>query len=51
MLLNGPVKNDHRVIKMINTLSKKALVDLYYVNGTSSDNDLFNENVYLFSIE
>ena len=51
MLLNGPVKNDHRVIKMINTLSKKALVDLYYVNGTSSDNDLFHENVYLFSFK
>ena len=51
MLLNGSIKNDHRVIKMINTLSKKALVDLYYINGSSSDNDLFNENVYLFSFK
>ena len=49
MLLNGPVKNDHRVIKMINSLSKKALVDLFYIEGEIEDKELFNENVTLCS--
>ena len=49
MLLNGPVKNDHRVIKMINSLSKKGLVDLYYVDGGIEDKELFNKNVSLNS--
>lgn len=49
MLLNGPIKNDHRVIKMINTLSKKARIDLYYINGKSADKKLFNKNISLFS--
>ena len=49
MLLNGPIKNDHRVIKMINSLSKKALVDLYYTTGELEDEKLFNKNVRLHS--
>ena len=49
MLLNGPIKNDHRVIKMINSLSKKALVDLYYTTGELEDKKLFNKNVRLYS--
>ena len=49
MLLNGPVKNDHRVIKMINTLSQKACIDLYYINGSKNDFTIFNENVNLYS--
>lgn len=49
MLLNGPVKNDHRVIKMINSLSERALVDLYYVEGEQDDKELFNGNVSLYS--
>ena len=31
MLLNGPIQNDHRVIKIINTLSKKELVLIYII--------------------
>jgi glycosyltransferase involved in cell wall biosynthesis len=50
MLLNGEIKNDHRVIKIINTLSREYLVDLFYVNGDSiKDNFIFSKNVSLFS--
>ena len=49
MLLNGPIKNDHRVLKMINTLSKKVRIDLYYINGESADKNLFNKNISLHS--
>ena len=51
MLLNGPIKNDHRVIKMINSLSKKAIVELYYINGEDADKLLLNKTVKLYSIE
>ena len=50
MLLNGPIQNDHRVIKIINTLSKNSEVDLYYIKGNISDKDLFKNNSNLFSI-
>lgn len=50
MLLNGPIKNDYRVIKMIETLSRVHLVDLYYINGNPiEDANIFNKNVRLFA--
>lgn len=49
VLLNGPIKNDHRVIKTILTLSSKFSIDLYYINGDNRDKSLFNKNVNLFS--
>ena len=49
MLLNGEIKNDNRVIKMIRTLSQKSYVDLYYVNGDESDKFIFDKNVNLYS--
>jgi len=49
MLLNGEIKNDNRVIKMIRTLSQKSYVDLYYVNGDESDQFIFDKNVNLYS--
>jgi glycosyltransferase involved in cell wall biosynthesis len=51
VLLNGPVNNDHRVIKIINTLSKKHMIHLFYVNGKVEDQLLFNDQVELYSIE
>lgn len=52
MLLNGPILNDYRVIKMIQTLSKVAKIDLYYLDGNELiDKALFNEHVHLFSFE
>lgn len=50
MLLNGPIQNDYRVIKIIETLSQKHSVHLFYINGNpSDDNQLFNESVTLSS--
>ena len=49
MLLNGEIKNDNRVIKMIRTLSQKSHVDLYYVNGGENDKSIFDKNVNLYS--
>ena len=50
MLLNGPIKNDYRVIKMIETLSRVHLVDLYYIKGNPiEDANIFNKNVRLFA--
>lgn len=52
MLLNGPINNDYRVIKMIQSLSKKAKIDLYYLDGNEQiDKSLFNDEVKLFSFE
>jgi hypothetical protein len=52
MLLNGPIFNDYRVVKMINTLTKEAKIDLYYIDGNEQiDQMLFNEHVRLFSIQ
>ena len=50
ILLNGEIKNDNRVIKIIRTLSKKSYIDLYYVNGDKSDEFIFNKNVNLYSV-
>jgi hypothetical protein len=50
ILLNGSIKNDARVIRIIRTFSDAgSLVDLYYVNGESADRQLFDEKVSLFS--
>ena len=49
VLLNGPIKNDHRVIKIINTLSNEHIIHLFYLNGSDADKDIFNSNVFLFS--
>lgn len=50
MLLNGPIQNDYRVIKIIHTLSQKNLVHLFYINGNpDQDLHLFNANVQLSS--
>jgi len=51
VLLNGPIYNDHRVIKIINTLSQKHSIDLYYLAATPQDKTLFNEKVELFSFD
>jgi glycosyltransferase involved in cell wall biosynthesis len=52
MLLNGPIFNDYRVVKMIQTLSKEAEIDLYYIDGNEQiDQTMFNEHVRLFSIQ
>lgn len=48
ILLNGEIKNDYRVIKTIETLSKHHFIDVYYVNGNSKvDQKIFNNNVVL----
>jgi glycosyltransferase involved in cell wall biosynthesis len=49
VILNGEVKNDSRVIKTINSISREHLVDLFYINGCTTDCKIFNENVRLFS--
>ena len=49
VLLNGPIKNDYRVIKIISSLSKKFEVSLFYMNGQSDDYTIFNEHVTLNS--
>ena len=51
VLLNGSIKHDNRVIKIINTLSQKCRVDLFYIRGDSEDKSLFNLNVKLFPVE
>lgn len=49
VLLGSPIKNDSRVIKIVNSLSKFAFVDLYYIDGHISDAKLFRNNIRLFS--
>ena len=51
VLLNGPIHNDHRVIKIINTLSQKHSIDLFYLAGNAQDKFLFDAKVDLFSFE
>ena len=52
MLLNGPIKNDYRVIKVIETLSATHKIHLFYINGnTEEDASLFNQNVKLTTVE
>ena len=51
MLLNGEIINDYRVIKIINSLSKRASIDLFYTNGdVANDSKLFEKNVSLISV-
>ena len=50
ILLNGAISNDARVIKTIQSLSKKFKVDLYYVEPSEKDKSIFNENVCLFPV-
>jgi glycosyltransferase involved in cell wall biosynthesis len=50
ILLNSPIQNDSRVVKIIQTLSEKNLVFFFYVNGNiDEDKSLFNENVHLYN--
>ena len=50
MLLNGPIQNDYRVIKIIETLIQKHSVHLFYINGNpNDDHQLFNGRVTLSS--
>jgi len=51
VLLNGSISTDSRVIREIKTMSKVALVDLFYIEGNDSDKDIFDSNVRLFSCE
>ena len=52
ILLNGPIKNDYRVIKTINTLLKVAEIDLFYIDGDqTADQKLFEERVVLHAFE
>jgi len=51
MLLNGPIQNDYRVIKIIETLSQHHSIHLFYINGNpNKDIQLFNQHVKLTSI-
>ena len=49
MLLNGSIKNDQRVIRMIDVLSNKVKLDLYYVNPHKEDEMIFKKNINLFA--
>jgi glycosyltransferase involved in cell wall biosynthesis len=51
VLLDGPIKNDGRVRRIIQTLSGFHKIALYYVDGDKSDYSLFNDNVSLFSVQ
>ena len=51
VLLNGGISTDSRVIREIKTMSKVALVDLFYIEGNDSDKDIFDGNVRLFPCE
>ena len=50
ILLNGGIKYDQRVIKTIRTLSEKFKIDLFYINGSKEDYEIFNTNVILYNI-
>jgi glycosyltransferase involved in cell wall biosynthesis len=52
MLLNGPIQNDYRVIKVIETLNVRHEIHLFYINGNvAKDVALFNQNVKLTAVE
>ncbi len=48
VLLNGPIKNDYRVIKTIETLSKNFEIHLFYLDGETQDETIF-QNVKLYN--
>jgi len=50
ILLNGGIKYDQRVIKTIRALSEKFKIDLFYINGSKEDYEIFNSNVILYNI-
>ncbi len=51
VLLNGDIKNDSRVIKVIRTLSETALVDLFYCSHEPfSYHQYFNNHVRCFAV-
>lgn len=49
VLLNGSIKNDARVIKIIRYISADNYVFLFYVDGLEEDKLLFNDNVKLYT--
>lgn len=49
MLLNGSIANDQRVIRMINVLSSKATVNLFYIDANDGDERIFGKNINLFA--
>lgn len=52
ILLNGPVSNDSRMIKITKTISKYIKVDLFCLKGLASDYDIFDkERVNLICLE
>jgi glycosyltransferase involved in cell wall biosynthesis len=48
ILLDGPIHNDGRVRRVIESLSIDNSIHLYYTNGSKKDLELFNNNVTLF---
>lgn len=51
VLLNGPIASDSRVIREIKTMSKVAFIDVFYIEGSDLDKEIFVDNVRLFSCE
>jgi len=51
VLLDGPIKNDGRVRKMINTLSAFHTVVFYYCDGTLEDANIFDTSVKIYSFK
>jgi|SRR5690554_309648 len=49
IFLDGPIKNDGRVRRIIETLSVNNSVHLFYIDGTADDNLFFNNPVELHS--
>ena len=50
ILLNGPISNDSRMIKITRTISSFINVDLFCLKGKPTDKDIFNENVRLITL-
>jgi glycosyltransferase involved in cell wall biosynthesis len=51
VLLNGDIRYDARVTKIVRTLSSRANIDLFYVNGRQTDSSIFDGNVKLHSFQ
>lgn len=51
VLLNGPVRHDSRVIRIVRALSAHGGVDLFYTNGGPDDGSLFGPEVRLFPVD
>lgn len=50
ILLNGPISNDSRMIKITRTISSFIDVDLFYIDGKALDKEIFGKNVNLISL-